>query len=562
MIVLGDISGIQNYLFDVADAGGGQARRLRARSFYIQLMAEAAALQTLRALGWPRDEHHFISSVAGKFLLRGPDDSSANAKLCALQQRFSEWLLAKMRGELRLALGWAEEDRAEAAAYRTAMAALQTSKLRAWAPFAGTGWDPARLVLAPLDRPCSLCGHEKATEEDRDEETGAVRPICARCANDYNIGKILPGARWLIFSEEPCAADLDLLGITARVSAAEHPEIGAGTLALANLTHPDRRPDWCPPDFFHRRRLMAYIPLTANQPMWFVDIAGRARGDRLLGVLKADVDSLGAALNALLESSGDLREMASFSSRLDAFFGERVKQEMESGADPRRRFIYTVFAGGDDLLLVGPWDVMFDFAGRVRELFKEEFGGMNLTLSAGLALIKPKRPLKSAAAEAERLLEQAKTIPPPLSTVSKDACAALGQEWKWEHHQVVLDTAKQLADWVEQRECKRGWLHTLLELAEIRNGDRKPDSQPAALATARLSYHVRRNYPQHSQIRRWGEDLVGRFDNLQDPQIRFLPAALRYALTATRAPEEEEQHVRTQPLQVAAGRIHCPTRQS
>jgi CRISPR-associated protein Csm1 len=45
MIVLGDISGIQNYLFDVADAGGwGQARRLRARSFYIQVLAEAAAL--------------------------------------------------------------------------------------------------------------------------------------------------------------------------------------------------------------------------------------------------------------------------------------------------------------------------------------------------------------------------------------------------------------------------------------------------------------------------------------------------------------------------------------
>ena len=31
MIVRGDISGIQNYLFDVAEAGEGQARRLRAR---------------------------------------------------------------------------------------------------------------------------------------------------------------------------------------------------------------------------------------------------------------------------------------------------------------------------------------------------------------------------------------------------------------------------------------------------------------------------------------------------------------------------------------------------
>jgi hypothetical protein len=35
MIILGDISGIQNYLFDVAEEGGGQARRLRARSFLV-----------------------------------------------------------------------------------------------------------------------------------------------------------------------------------------------------------------------------------------------------------------------------------------------------------------------------------------------------------------------------------------------------------------------------------------------------------------------------------------------------------------------------------------------
>ena len=52
MIVLGDISGIQNYVFDVAEVGGGQAQRLRARSFFVQLLAETAALRILRALNW------------------------------------------------------------------------------------------------------------------------------------------------------------------------------------------------------------------------------------------------------------------------------------------------------------------------------------------------------------------------------------------------------------------------------------------------------------------------------------------------------------------------------
>jgi CRISPR/Cas system-associated protein Cas10 (large subunit of type III CRISPR-Cas system) len=81
MIVLGDISGIQNYLFDVADAGGGQARRLRARSFYVQLLAEAAALRMLRAVGWPCDDRHFMLAGAGNFLLQGAAPADAHRRL-------------------------------------------------------------------------------------------------------------------------------------------------------------------------------------------------------------------------------------------------------------------------------------------------------------------------------------------------------------------------------------------------------------------------------------------------------------------------------------------------
>jgi CRISPR/Cas system-associated protein Cas10 (large subunit of type III CRISPR-Cas system) len=98
MIVLGDILGIQNYLFDVADAGGGQAPRLRARSFYIQVLAEAAALQTLRALGWPRDDQQFVVSVAGKFLLRGPDAEESRERLRRVKREFAEWLHPETRG--------------------------------------------------------------------------------------------------------------------------------------------------------------------------------------------------------------------------------------------------------------------------------------------------------------------------------------------------------------------------------------------------------------------------------------------------------------------------------
>src|SRR5438094_164333 len=125
MIILGDISGIQNYLFDIAAAGGGQARRLRARSFFIQILAECAALRVLRRFGWPIDESHFLLSGAGKFLLRGPSVAGIGERLHHERQHLNDWLLRETRGELRLMLTWVEDATAEGDSYRQAQRSLQ-----------------------------------------------------------------------------------------------------------------------------------------------------------------------------------------------------------------------------------------------------------------------------------------------------------------------------------------------------------------------------------------------------------------------------------------------------
>ena len=136
MIILGDISGIQNYLFDIAEAGGGQARRLRARSFFIQILAECAALRLLRRFGWPIDENHFLLSGAGKFLLRGPSVNGIGEQLHKERQDLNDWLLRETRGELRLMLAWVEDAASEVDGYCQAQRNLQLVKVRPWGPIA------------------------------------------------------------------------------------------------------------------------------------------------------------------------------------------------------------------------------------------------------------------------------------------------------------------------------------------------------------------------------------------------------------------------------------------
>jgi len=526
MIILGDISGIQHYLFDVAEEGGGQAQRLRARSFFVQLLAETAALRTLRTLGWPLDSTHFLQSGAGKFLLRGPTAPGVDQCLAREQQTINEWLLRETRAELRLTLAWADSAGSDATAYEAAQQALQRTKARPWAPVPAGGWERSRLMLAPLDTPCSLCGHAPAQILETDRDTGQGRLVCRTCAANRELGQRLPRAKWLIVRDTPQTADFEVFGLGVSVTNEGPVSLGPETVAVTNLRDPDARPSWCPPQQFLKRRLMVYVPVDEHGcPVWFTEFVQQAQGDRLLAVLKADADSLGVLFHRLLQSKS-LEAMTRFSDQLDGFFAGRLGQELVN--NPRRgwQWIYTIFAGGDDLVMVGPWDVLLDFAGRMHELFTEQFRSHGLTLSAGLALVKPKRPIKAAVAEAERSLEQAKTG-------SKDQVAAFGQVWKWQHHVVIMKTARQLVEWVNSGEMERGWLHTLLELVEARHG-RRPDP----LATARLAYHVARNY-KSPRVRHWAEHMIKRFDDVNHIEVRYLPASLRYALTATRSPSEE-----------------------
>ena len=48
MLIIGKISGIQDFLFDVAAEGGAQAKRLRARSFFIQVLTETQTIRTAK----------------------------------------------------------------------------------------------------------------------------------------------------------------------------------------------------------------------------------------------------------------------------------------------------------------------------------------------------------------------------------------------------------------------------------------------------------------------------------------------------------------------------------
>jgi len=559
MLILASLSGIQDFLFDVRESGGKQARSLRFRSFRIQLIAECLALRLLDALRQPDQPlpyDRLIFCAAGNVCIdaSGADDAAMERVRRAAADVESR-LLHETHGRLRLSVAFQPATGGFASTYEQAHRSLARQKLRSWASLtcsdadASAGWPDGVLVVRPVF--------------DADEEA----------ERDATLGERITKAPWLSMwrsgGDGKSEAD-DVLGVRVQYSN-EPPQSSPALLSCSNLEYPDKPPPALDPARFHVRRLARYIPRHKDDEaklVEFVEIAAQARGAPMLGVLKADVDSLGAAISNLLkqkQSGQDGRKkLRCLSEALDAFFAQQLQQEMRSaaesdGADGHRwHLIYTVFAGGDDMLLVGPWDVMLDFAGHMRSLFDQQFGPQAqrrpcptpLTISAGVAIVKPKYPIHLAARQADELLDEAKELRAPGAPQPKDQCAALGQVWKWTGHKAIVDNGRQLADWVDEGVIRRGWLHTLLQLALLRRGQAGPEYEgvPPEVATSRLVYHVARNWPKPGRgadppppARQWVDEIVQHFDSPAEqapPKVRYLPAILRYALLATRSEED------------------------
>ncbi len=540
MLIFAAVSGIQDFLFDVRETGGGQARALRYRSFRIQLIAECVAERLLAAAGLSTDR--LLFNAAAKVCIDAGDlgedtQNAVRATACDIARS----LLYQTHGRLRLA--WAIVPSADSfgQAFERGNRLLVTAKLRplrelATADPGSAAWPDAALVLPQT--------------WDADAEA----------ANDTDLGRRLANAKWLSMYSggESMDGKVEVLGLRLALSDAS-PQDSAHLIACSHLGGSESPPPGMARSKFRARRLARHIPRDEyGNPIEFLDLAKKARGAPMLGVLKADADSLGKAIVKTLEDATDAKPLQKFSEALDRFFAETLEAEKQR-LGSHWSSIYTIFSGGDDLLAVGPWDIMLDFAGHIRSLFDQTFGRNSegspsrqaLTISAGVAIIKPRYPIHLAAQQAENLLEQAKSELAPHADSPKDQCSALGALWKWKDHETIMRSARQLADWVDAGIVQRGWLHTLLQLAMLRRGRAGPEYKDVhpAVAISRLAYHIARNWPKPKDrderkgaARAWADTLLrelDRFDTTSHCETIYLPAIVRYALLATRGGTEE-----------------------
>jgi len=482
LLVGGDVSGIQGHIYRIKEAQGqgGIAKRLRARSLEVSLAAEAMARGLLERLGLPQLQR--IMSAGGKFYLLIPNTRTARE---ALKEHFQEWEAWAMDQGASLVpvLAWAPfspkrlKEKGFSEIFERLVAALTEAKLRPLASQLSRFRNPFGERLGRGLRPCAVCGVRPAL----DDEPGAS---CVECLRDREIGTRLPHSRSLFATATPqkpyyrfpqASFDLASQGYELRgevdFAPASHPwelrlllghlPTVADALAYKNWTLEEYR------SFLteHDHRLDEGEGLSEKKPLTFSELAHLSRGVPYLGALMLDADRMGEAFargfDHLKETQSPGR-VAALSRAVEVFFTIEVGGLIAEArrylsrlgwSEPearqktwRYRLIYTVYSGGDDLFLIGPWDVLIDFARDLNALYRRYTGHPAFTLTGGLALLRPATPVPVIYEAVHRAEEQAKERgkDPASPTRGKGHLTLFGQVVPWEE----LEEVSEWADWL------------------------------------------------------------------------------------------------------------------
>jgi CRISPR-associated protein Csm1 len=211
-------------------------------------------------------------------------------------------------------------------------------------------------------------------------------------------------------------------------------------------------------------------------------------GTAALMTLKGDVDNLGQIFQCGLDAPSFAR-MAALSRQMHAFFAIYLPWLCHSAfADT-----YTVFAGGDDFFLIGPWRQQVRLASRLREEF-DRYVARNpkLHFSSGLLMTKPGLPVRYLAGAAERALEHAKAYASSTDPkVTKNAVSCFGETVAWAEFSSLIAASDHLGELAEDFGFSTRYLHGLLELVEMAENVRSASEVHPEDARWRAHFHYR-----------------------------------------------------------------------
>ncbi len=473
LLISGDVSGIQSFIFGIKQEGSkkGVAKVLRGRSLFVILMTASAVHYLLDELGLPPTNK--IIDAGGRFTIIAPNTSTIKEKVSKVRENIEKYCLKEFGGQLVLNIDEGMEVSYEdllAENYKDMVSRLMAYSMekKKKSPLISAFADEESFVLKEKykslqfsNKVCVMCGHEPASEEAEDDR-GNI------CEKAYSLGDDLPDAKFLVYKHvkehEPTnfwykyRVDLYKGGkpnINENVSYVErindlgeilYPVVDLSNYSTTYTSEDIDEIDEDPYEISEEERERIRIGGIKS----FNHISKKSKGANLLGIFKADLDNMGFIFRKGFKTDvpQSLSRTVALSRCINFFFTSYLRKYLEENFPNT----YTLFSGGDDLCLIGPWNEMIDLALSLQEEFFEYAAeNPHITMSAGLCLVKPRHPAGKAIKLSEELLEYSKKEGKNRITLFKNAeeCSA-----SWDEIKVYIDYKNRLRKYIGNGENK------------------------------------------------------------------------------------------------------------
>ncbi len=444
-LIKGDISGIQNFLYHILSDGA--SRQLRGRSFYLQLLTEAIAHWVLKQLDLPIT--NLLLASGGHFYILAPY-TNTEQKFDTLRKDISDKLWALHRGELYCILDYvsvtAGEFEAENFSKKWGEVAenVHQSKQKKWTEL---GSDAMFNNLFEPHENKQIDGQEDTEQEDEKRDLWQFGELGGDLRTpEYLITFEVPESD---IPEKPTWRDtIKAFGIDIRLDPDTDKKLAAPDqsehavvyrLGDTDLLAGIKKYQWEGIPVSYDFRL--FRPLVASKSDGTIadysNIADASEGVKWLGALRMDVDDLGTVFTDKLENA-TISRLATLSEALRLFFEGYVPELCRVYNENHRKkhgkeILELIYAGGDDLFLVGGWSALPNIAQKIRTEFRKFVTGNHITLSGGIAIEHQKFPLYLFADISGSAEKDAK------GRDGKDAITFLQKPMSWDDFKDVTD---------------------------------------------------------------------------------------------------------------------------
>ena len=495
-----DLSGIQSFIYNIGPKYA--AKSLKGRSFSLQLLLDCISRKLIQETDTTAS--HLVYSSGGKFFMLLPNTERINASITNAEEAIQQAVWDTYQGSLFVCFGrvpfdynpdnrvirmaekgdklsdlWKQvtQKAAEQKARKNRALILKANQFDTF--FGPTG-------KGGLTDQCPVTGWEGPLVVIRKDEP----KVHSSVKTQIDIGADLKDVKFITFGAGTFnllpATDKEADPILLPFSLTDPGNLSANT-EYAQLMQPGTtnsfllgtsQADVVRSVRFYGGSKQAISSTDKRLPKTFEELAGIIREDpedetspikhregnyNRMAVLRMDVDSLGELFTrGLPDEKATFSAYATLSGLLDWFFSGYLNTIREDYAN----WVNIVYSGGDDVFAVGRWDKIIDFADHIQRDFKTFTGRPDLTISAGIVLMRPRYPIGKAADQAGEAEHQAKDH--EYNGHPKNAISLFGVAVNWDKEwPFVMTYHQKFVDWLRDGTLSKGILQKLFAYYDI-----------------------------------------------------------------------------------------------